>query len=82
MGVLVPILVPAGVSQEGILYLTAAIYGAGFIAYFASPLHLCQVLTCQYYKIDITKVYKLYWPVLLAVGGIMMLYAMIATGLF
>ncbi len=82
MGVLVPILVPAGISQEGILYFTAAVYGAGFIAYFASPLHLCQVLTCQYYKIDIAKVYKLYWPVLLTIGVIMILYAMIATRLF
>jgi hypothetical protein len=81
MGVLVPILVPSGSSLDAVLYLTSIIYGASFIAYFASPLHLCQVLTCQYYEIDITKVYKLYWPVLAALGGIIMLYAMIATRL-
>lgn len=81
MGVMIPILVPSGISQEATLYLASVIYGASFMAYFASPLHLCQVLTCKYYDIDLSGVYKLYWPVLLSVAVIMMVYAAITASL-
>ncbi|HHY11865.1 MAG TPA: DUF401 family protein [Firmicutes bacterium] len=63
------------------MYFASVIYGASFVAYFASPLHLCQVLTCQYYDIDLVKVYKAYWPVLLSVAAVMAVYAVIATKL-
>ena len=81
LGVLVPILIPAEAHSSAVLYLACIIYAAGFLAYFASPLHLCQVLTCEYYKIDFSQLYKLYWPILLAVGIVMLAYAGIAATL-
>jgi len=81
LGVLVPILIPAEAHGSAVLYLACIIYAAGFLAYFASPLHLCQVLTCEYYKIDFSQLYKLYWPILLAVGIVMLAYAGIAATL-
>lgn len=81
MGVMIPILVPAGASPSAVLYFACVIYGASFVAYFASPLHLCQVLTCQYYDVGLAKVYKAYWPVLLSVAAVMAVYAVIATKL-
>jgi len=81
VGVLVPVLIPAGTSPDAVLYLTSVIYGAGFLAYFSSPLHLCQVLTCQYYDVDLARVYKAYWPVILSVAAVMLAYAGIATTL-
>jgi len=79
--VLIPILVPAGASPDAVLYLTSVIYGAGFVAYFTSPLHLCQVLTCQYYHIDLAQVYKTYWPVIAVVAGVMLALAGVAANL-
>jgi len=80
-GVLIPILVPAGASPDAVLYLTTVIYGAGFLAYFTSPLHLCQVLTCQYYDVDLAQIYKTYWPVIGAIAAVMLAYAGIAANL-
>lgn len=81
MGVMIPILVPSGISQEAVLYLTSVIYGGSFMAYFASPLHLCQVLTCKYFDIDLAGVYKQYWPVLVSVAAVMAGYAAIGASL-
>ena len=63
------------------MYLTTVIYGAGFLAYFASPLHLCQVLTGEYYDGDLSEIYQKYWPVIAAVAVVMVLHAGIATRL-
>ncbi len=81
VGVMIPILMPAGISTSAVLYFTSVIYGSSFISYFSSPLHLCQVLTCQYYDVSLAKVYKIYWPVLLSVATIMIVNAVIATRL-
>jgi hypothetical protein len=78
LGVLVPILIPVAASPNAVLYLVSIIYAAGFIAYFSSPLHLCQVLTCEYYKIDISQLYKLYWPILLSLAALMVGYTFVA----
>ena len=78
LGVLDPILIPTAISQNAVLYLACIIYAAGFIAYFSSPLHLCQVLTCEYYKIDISKLYRLYWPILISVAALMVGYVFVA----
>ena len=78
LGVLTPILIPTAISRNAVLYLACIIYAAGFIAYFSSPLHLCQVLTCEYYKIDISKLYKLYWPILISVAALIVGYVFVA----
>lgn len=73
VGVLIPILVPQGVTQAVQLSYVSIIYCASFVAYFVSPLHLCQILTCQYFKIDIAAIYKKMWPVvvtMLSAAGI------------
>jgi len=81
VGVLLPILVPADASQAARLYSTAIIYTSSFMAYFASPLHLCQVLTCQYFGIDISKAYRQYWPVLAGLFALVVSYALILSEL-
>lgn len=82
VGVLLPVLVPAAASDAARLFFTCVVYGSSFMAYFASPLHLCQVLTCQYFGIEIPQVYRLYWPVLVglaaALGGYAVLLARFA----
>ncbi len=74
VGVLVPILLPHALTSAAKMAMISVIYSAGFVSYFASPLHLCQVLTCQYFKVDITSVYKLYWPIIASLGGVIGVY--------
>jgi hypothetical protein len=64
ISVLIPIFVPAAGSDALRLGFTALIYGSSFTAYFFSPLHMCQVLTCQYYDVNLQGIYKRNWPVL------------------
>lgn len=64
ISVLIPVLVPTSGSDALRLGFTSLIYGSSFAAYFFSPLHMCQVLTCQYYGVNIQAIYKRNWPVL------------------
>lgn len=60
IALLYPMILPiAGNEQIKVLY-AMLIYGTGFIAYFASPLHLCQVLTLEYFKVKAKDLYKNY----------------------
>jgi integral membrane protein (TIGR00529 family) len=63
ISVLVPVFVPAAASEAVRLGFISLIYGSSFTAYFFSPLHMCQVLTCQYYGVGLPQVYKRNWPV-------------------
>jgi hypothetical protein len=44
-------------------------FTATFLAYFGSPLHMCQILTLEHFKCRILAVYRSYWPFLLAIAG-------------
>jgi len=41
-------------------------YAASFVSYMTSPIHLCQLLTCQYFSVRPWKVFLRYLPSLLA----------------
>ncbi len=38
------------------------VFGAGYLGVMLSPLHLCLVFSSEYYKADLTKVYKILLP--------------------
>lgn len=65
VGVTFPLLlpmIPAGATR--IPYAMLA-FMSSYASYFLSPLHLCQVLTIQYFKTTLAKVFPLVLPVLL-----------------
>ncbi len=74
VGVLIPILIPPGQSVSVRLAYLAVLYGASFTAYFSSPLHMCQVLTCQYFKVDFTRMYRYNWPILAGLAAAVLVY--------
>ena len=74
IGVLMPPLVPASIPGAARLYMACLVYASSFTSYFFSPLHMCQVLTCQYFKVDILRVYKLNWPILAGLGAVVATY--------
>jgi integral membrane protein (TIGR00529 family) len=80
LGVLMPLMAPATVPGDARLYLAILTYISSFTAYLFSPLHMCQVLTCEYFKIDIPQVYKRNWPILIGFFAIMGFFYFMATG--
>lgn len=57
VGITFPLLLPlmgAGAPSPG---LVALAFGSGFAGVMLSPVHLCYVLTCEYFRADIARVY-------------------------
>jgi len=52
--------------------LVALAFAAGFAGVILSPLHLCYVLTCEYFRADIARVYhRLFLPSALVMRAIL-----------
>lgn len=81
VGVLMPLLAPALLPATARLYLTCLVYVSSFTAYFFSPLHMCQVLTCEYFKIDIPTVYRRNWPIFVGFLAVIAGFYFIANSL-
>ena len=60
-----PILVPLFPSDISFIILvgfTSLIFISSLVGYLISPIHLCNVLSSDYLKTDITRMYKMYIP--------------------
>ena len=53
--ILLPMLAPAGVVSPSMLALA---YLAGFVGVLFSPMHLCLIFSTEYFKADMSKVYR------------------------
>jgi integral membrane protein (TIGR00529 family) len=60
IAMLYPIILPLSGSYDLKLLYAMLIYTSGFMFYYISPLHLCQVLTLEYFDVKIKKLYKNY----------------------
>ncbi len=76
VGVSYPILLPVLRTANGIdPGLTMLAFTAGFAGTLLSPMHLCLVLSAEYFKADLPKVFRrLYLPVSLILAGAFLLY--------
>ncbi|MEW6243345.1 MAG: DUF401 family protein [Bacillota bacterium] len=68
-----PILIPFAKSAPATYAMLA--YSASFISYMTSPIHLCQLLTCQYFGVRPWKVFLKYLPSLLALVAAVVIVA-------
>jgi hypothetical protein len=74
--ILMPLVIPINVNWMTIMY-------AGIVAgYTASPLHLCLILTNQYYRSDLPRVYRYLIPGLLMLVAFMIVYHVTLGGLW
>ncbi len=64
-----PLLMPMLKAGDPIVPYTSLMFTATFLAYFGSPLHMCQVLTLEHFRCRILAIYRVYWPFLLAVAA-------------
>ncbi|MDD3655481.1 MAG: DUF401 family protein [Atribacterota bacterium] len=61
LGVVLPILITLPISESQLLLYCHFTFMWSFLGYFFSPLHLCQLFTCEYLKISTIDLYKDYW---------------------
>jgi len=58
--ILISLLVGSGMENYILPYVVLA-YCSGFMGVLFSPLHFCLILTCEYFKADMVKIYKALW---------------------
>ncbi len=49
-----------------IVAITSLIFTSSLVGYIISPVHLCVVVSCEYFKTDLSKVYKRFVPAALS----------------
>ena len=60
LAVVYPLILPVATTYNMILLFAYLMYAVGFFAYFTSPIHMCQVLTLEYFKSSMKDLYKCY----------------------
>jgi len=73
LGVVLPILTTLPLSDSQLLFYCHFTFTWGFVGYFFSPLHLCQLFTCEYMKVSTTELYKEYWKLFLALVTVLII---------
>ncbi|HOR85075.1 MAG TPA: DUF401 family protein [Bacillota bacterium] len=73
LGVILPVLVTLPISGNMLLLYCYFAYNWGFIGYFFSPLHLCQLFTCEYLKVQMTDLYKEYWKFFVSLAAVIVI---------
>jgi hypothetical protein len=69
-----PFFVFTGVHIVG---LTSLVFMSSLLGYLISPIHLCNVLSCEYLKTDITRMYKMYLPAIAVVFVVQVLFVLL-----
>jgi integral membrane protein (TIGR00529 family) len=63
-----PLLMPMLRPGDPVLPYASLVFVSTFVAYFGSPLHMCQILTLEHFRCRVLAVYRVYWPYLVAIG--------------
>jgi len=72
VGITFPLLLPLMGASTPSPALVALAFGSGFAGVMLSPVHLCYVLTCEYFQADIAKVYhRLFIPSALVMAAVL-----------
>ena len=80
IGVVVPILMEMSLAYPALLFYIFMTCICGFIGYFFSPLHLCQLFTCEYMGVSTKELYKQYAPFFAGLAVIVvLLYFVVGT---
>jgi len=71
VGIAFPLLIPFIISDLGVnSYVLLLAYTSGEVGLLLSPVHLCFILSTEYFKANLAKVYKHILPPLLAIEAI------------
>ena len=79
VGVALPLLVPFITSATGIYgYALVVAYASGLMGIMLSPMHLCLILSSEYFKANMASVYRFLLPAAVMVEGIAILIYFVA----
>ncbi|MBI4188114.1 MAG: DUF401 family protein [Chloroflexi bacterium] len=79
-GITLPLLVPYIVSSSGINnYALLLAYVSGMMGLLLSPLHLCLILSAEYFKANLARMYRYLLPLTVAMEAIVIIVYYIAT---
>jgi integral membrane protein (TIGR00529 family) len=81
IALLYPIILPLAETETIKELYVMLIYMSGFMGYYVSPLHMCQVLTLQYFNVESKALYKNYRIILPGAMAIAILMYIIKRGL-
>ncbi|HNR05579.1 MAG TPA: DUF401 family protein [Bacillota bacterium] len=73
LGVILPILITLPLSDNMLLMYCHFTFCWAFVGYFFSPMHLCQIFTCEYLKVSIGDLYKDYWKFFVSLATVLVL---------
>ena len=73
LGVILPILITLPLSDNMLLMYCHFTFCWAFVGYFFSPMHLCQIFTCEYLKVSIGDLYKDYWKFFVSMATVLVL---------
>jgi uncharacterized protein len=71
-GIVLPILTMLPLTGSQLLFYVHFTFEWSFIGYFFSPLHLCQLFTCEYLNVSTAELYKEYWKLFLSLVLVLM----------
>lgn len=74
IAILFPLILPLAATYDLKVLYAMLIFSSGYIAYYISPLHLCQVLTLEYFDVDIKRLYKNYKIIIPVTYAFMIIY--------
>ena len=79
-GITLPLLVPYIISDAGVNgYALLLAYVSGMMGLLLSPLHLCLILSAEYFKASLARMYNYLLPPTIAIEAIVILVYYIAT---
>ena len=80
VGISLPLLVPfITLGSQVNSYALMLAYMSGYVGVLLSPLHLCLILSTEYFKASFAKVYKLILPPLLAIEAVVVFIYYVAA---
>lgn len=79
MGIGLPVLLPIIVQGEANLYYAMLAFTGSFVGVMISPMHLCLVVTKDYFKADMWKIYKMLILPLVVITSISFIMVIVKT---
>ncbi|MDL2225217.1 DUF401 family protein [Eubacteriales bacterium OttesenSCG-928-M02] len=67
MSIVFPMLLTLSLGKGELLAYTYIVYVVSFLGYYFSPLHMCQLFTCEYMGVKMNGLYRAYMPYVLAI---------------
>ena len=58
--IIIPIMAGFGASEMQMMLYTCLVVATGTFGYYFSPVHMCQILTIEYFKTDLARLLKEY----------------------